>query len=155
VTFGCALKASIPDLQLKAITSSRDFLDAFLPEFWMGRKFVLLVDEFSELHRATPEVLNEVVRTFREIRNNRSTYAIQSIIACGTFSVLRLSATDRNISPFNVADHIQNSYFSIQQTQQLFSEFEQDSSITIDAEVVKDIWLQSGGCVIRLWALDN
>jgi hypothetical protein len=64
VTIGCALKASLPKVQLKPITSSRDFLDAFLPELWMGCKFVVFVDEFSELHRATPEVLNEVVRTF-------------------------------------------------------------------------------------------
>jgi hypothetical protein len=40
----------------------------------------MFVDEFSELFDASDTVRNEVLRTFREIRNNRDAYAIRSIV---------------------------------------------------------------------------
>jgi hypothetical protein len=111
---------------------------------------VLFVDELSALFCARDTTRHEVLRVLREIKNNRSAYAIHSVVACGTFSVLRLSATRVENSPFNVADLIQNPYFSNSQTQQLFSEFEKQSGIAIDATVVDDIWRQSRGCVFQL-----
>jgi hypothetical protein len=95
--------------------------------------------EFSACNKcifsARDNVRNQVLRIFREIRNNRTTYAICSIVMCGTPNIIALSPTETSIAPFNVADHVQNPYFTIQQTRQLFHDFEHDNGIMIDATV--------------------
>jgi hypothetical protein len=77
-------------------------------------------------------------------------YAIRSVIAAGTFGVVYLNPSNSTISPFNVADHVQNPYFTIENVMKLFHEFAQDNHITIDDAVVEDIWAKSNGCVTQL-----
>jgi hypothetical protein len=49
------------------------------------------------------------------------------------------------MSPFNITDRIDNSYFTIKETRKLFQEFAQDARIVIDDAVIEDIWVNSGG----------
>jgi hypothetical protein len=53
-------------------------------------------------------------------------------------------------SPFNIADHVRNPYFSIDETRKLFLDFAQDNLITIDEAVIGDIWVKSNGCATQL-----
>ncbi|KAF8812558.1 hypothetical protein BYT27DRAFT_7087461, partial [Phlegmacium glaucopus] len=127
-----------------SISSQEGFLEYFLA--LDGRhNVVLLVDEFSELYRADPVIQQECLRAFREIRNNNEIYAIRSIISAGTFSILYLNPTDSIISPFNVADHIPNPHFTLEEVKRLFLEFAHDNYITIDDGVVEDVWAKSNG----------
>jgi hypothetical protein len=135
----CDFPCSIP-----TVASQRDFLDTFHATAWPYR-FVLLLDEFSELYRAPTDVRNECLRTFREMRNNNSEYAVSSIVAAGTFSILHLNPTDRNSSAFNISNHVQNPYFTIEETRNLFHEFVMDNGITVEDDIIQDVWARSNG----------
>jgi hypothetical protein len=102
------------------------------------------------LYDVQPYIQDECLRAFREIRNNNEMYAIRSIIAAGTFGIMNLSPSKSTISPFNVADPIQNPYFTVEEVRKLFYEFAQDHYITIDDAVVEDIWAKLNGCVTLL-----
>lgn len=133
-----------------------DFLRNFKKEFWK-QNVVLIIDEFSELYRAKFEIRDDCLRGLREIRNNNEkydnsieAYAIRSIIAAGTFGVVYLNPSTSEISPFNIASHVKNPYFSLEETRKLFQMFALDNHIMIDDTVVEDIWAKSNGCVFRL-----
>ena len=68
-------------------------------------------------------------------------YVIHStdIIAAGTFSIMNLNPSNPRISPFNVADCVQNPYFTVEEVKTLFYEFVQDHCIMIDNAIVEDI----------------
>jgi hypothetical protein len=153
VSLGLAIRQALHKPDMKLPCTQEDFLSAFDTTLWR-RKIVLLVDEFSELYRASDVIKNSCLRAFREIRNDSAIYAIHSIICAGTFGILRLTPTDRSISPFNTSDSIQTPYFSIEETRTLFYEFAQDNSIIIDGNIVDDVWAKSNGCVSQLnWFL--
>jgi hypothetical protein len=132
---------------VKPIHNSSDFLTAFACNTWAERKVVLILDEFTLLFTAKDSLRDRVLGQLRTLRSHRDTYAIQSIVTCGTFSLLHLSPTRLYMSPFNVGEHIQNPYFSKEDVYQLFSEFAQDNNITIDENVIEDVWSKSNGCV--------
>ena len=127
------------------ITSQQTFFGAFLAKNW-AVGVVLLIDELSELHSASEEVRDDFLRTLRETRNNSEPYAIESIIAAGTFNILFLNPSQSSISPFNISNRIDNPYFTTEETMSLFDEFAQDQGITIEDAVVEDIWVRSNGC---------
>jgi hypothetical protein len=151
-TFGFAVQAAAshgPFAVLQnftAISSQQDFLSFVHANAWK-RKIVLMIDEFYYLHHASPIIQDEYLRTFREI--NQEPYAIHGVIAAGTLSILHLTPTFTT-SPFNVAEHVRNPYFSIDETRKLFLEFAQDNLITIDDAVIEDVWVKSNGCVTQL-----
>ena len=127
--------------------SHPSFESTFHASAWSHR-FILLLDELSELYRAPPNVRDECLRAFRDVRNNNSEYAISSIVAAGTFSVVHLGTKDRNhLSPFNVFNHVQNPYFTLKETTILFRDFALDNTITIEDNVILDVWTRSNGRV--------
>jgi hypothetical protein len=132
---------------VKPVHNSGDFLTAFARNTWPEHKVVLILDEFTLLFGAKDSLQDHVLGQLRTFRSHRDTYAIQSIIICGTFSLSHLSPTQNYTSPFNVGDHIQNPYFSKEDVYQLFSEFTQDNNITIDENVIEDVWSKSNGYV--------
>src|ERR1700722_882712 len=149
-TFGRAIALGDPNMRMSC---QRDFLDAFAASPGGPRsrdeRLVILLDEFSELYKARNSTRDEVLRAIRGIKQNLNTYTISSIIAAGTFSIVHLNPTPlENISPFNVSDAIQSPNFSREETERLFNEFARDKGITIDDEVVSDIWDKSNGCVV-------
>ena len=111
-SIGSAIQRSLGDESLSSrVATRRAFLDAFRANNWK-QKVVLLVDELSELHSASEDIQDSFLRTLREIRNNARTYAIKSVIAAGTFSILRLKPSKSSISPFNISDRIDSPYFT-------------------------------------------
>ena len=138
----CGFQSSTP-----TISSDLSFESTFHATSWSHR-FILLLDELSELYRAPPEVRDECLRAFRDVRNNNSEYAISSIVAAGTFSVVHFGTKNRNhLSPFNVFNHIQNPYFTLEETTILFRDFALDNSITIEDDVILDVGTKSNGRV--------
>ncbi len=128
------------------IVTRQTFLDAFHAKNW-AQDVVLLIDELSELHSASENIRNDFLRTLREIRNNTKAYAIKSVIAAGTFSILLFNPSETSISPFNVSDRIDNPYFTDEEVKNLFKDFAQDNGIIIEDAVIEDIWVKSNGCV--------
>jgi hypothetical protein len=111
-SIGLALEAGFDDwTPIAPIDSQQAFLRAFLRKDW-NQEIVLLMDGFSELHSSSEGVLDSFLRTLREARNNATAYAIRSVIAAGTFSILRLNSSNPFISLFNVSDSVNNTYFT-------------------------------------------
>jgi len=142
-TLGNALQANYAEV--KPINSSRTFLNAFTQNVQKEQKIVILIDDFDKLCEASKEVHDQWLETFWEIRKNKNLYAIHSIVACGTFSIQNLNLRNQHISPFNVSESLKNPYFSMQQTQRLFDQYAQDEKISIDHDIVKDIYSKSNG----------
>ncbi|KIM39967.1 hypothetical protein M413DRAFT_446873 [Hebeloma cylindrosporum] len=108
------------------------------------RDVVLLVDALDQLYDAQPAVQDECLQAFCDIQNSNNV-PIRSVIAAGTLSVLHLNPRGSTVSPFNVANHIQTPYFTVEEVKKLFDEFAHDYHITIDDAVVQDIWAKSNG----------
>ena len=49
---------------------------------------------------------------------------------------------------FNIGQYMINPYFNMQQVQQLFDEFAENTKITIDNDIVNDILLISNGYIL-------
>ena len=127
--------------------SPGDFLDAFLARKWGERRVVIFVDELSVLYRVNAAIRDSFFAAFREMKSDTYLYSVHGVVACGTFGINGLATTGPADSPFNVADEVQNPNFSREETHKLFQEFSQNLDITIDPDVVEDIWVKSNGCV--------
>ena len=126
-----------------AISSPATFHRAFIKSEW-ERPVVILIDEMSEMLQAPDEVKDSFLGALRGVRHKEES-AIQSIVAAGTFSIIRLGPTNLSLTPLNVASTMQMSYFSIEETLQLFNSFQQDYRVNIESDVIKDIWAKSNG----------
>jgi hypothetical protein len=124
--------------------SPTDLLDFFSRYKWT-EDIVLLIDEFSELAGASLELQDSFLRAFRAIRNQNETYAIKSIIAAGTFSILNLNSKGKHVSPFNAREAIFNDYFTLPETHQIFEDFSSDNDVNISPRVIDEIWNMSNG----------
>jgi hypothetical protein len=69
---------------------------------------------------------------------------ISGIVAAGKFSIVHLGTKSHyHLSPFNVFNHIQNLYFTLEEMTILFQDFALDNSITIEDDVILDVWTRS------------
>ncbi|GES96543.1 P-loop containing nucleoside triphosphate hydrolase protein [Rhizophagus clarus] len=128
----------------KEITSSNDFLDVFAGSEWK-KKIVIFIDDFDCLYNATDEVRDDCLNTFRCIKESICDFAICSIVAIGNFNIQYLKTSEMRISPFSIRESFNNSNFSKEQIQALFNDFTQEKSITLDEEIIDDIYLRTNG----------
>ncbi len=126
------------------ISSPETFDEAFAKGNW-DRPVVILIDELSEIWEAAPGIKDSFLRTMRGIRHGKLQSSITSVIAAGTFSVMRLTTTNPSLSSFNISSAVQTPYFSIQETRRLFETFQQDYDVALESTVVDDIWAKSNG----------
>ena len=152
-SFGREIATALGDPTV-VISSQREFLDAFVAKSGGSgqgnESVIILLDEFSELFKALDDIRNEVIRAMRWIKQSYDTFTISTIIFAGTFSIVHMNPTDRNISPHNISDALQSPNFSKEETERLFNDFARDEGITMDDMVVSDIWEISNGCVIGI-----
>jgi hypothetical protein len=144
--FGRRVKhaAKAMGVEVPRICSQSDFLDAFTAQFW-PTKVVILLDEFSELYGFPDDFRDDFLRCLRDLKQDDHQYGIHGVIAAGTFSILHLNPTISHSSPFNIADMVQNPYFSLEETRALFHQFRQDNDCKVEDAVVDDIWAKSNG----------
>ena len=72
-------------------------------------------------------------------------YVISSVVAADTFSILHLSSTEVNSSPFSLFCHVLNPYFTEQKIRHLFHQFAEDDSINVNDNIIKDLWARLNG----------
>jgi len=151
--FGKALQDNYTDLEDIDIKSSQNFLRVFARSDWYkthkDERICIIIDEFDLLHSANEAIRDGFLNALRTIRQNIDTYAIDSIIVGGTFSMQHLTATNHFISPFNASGTFSNPYFTLEDTQRLFMEYKNDEGITIDDDIVQDIFFKSNGYVLH------
>lgn len=128
------------------MSSSSNFIDAFAADQW-EKPVVLLIDELSEILLASEQIQMEFLRALRTIRHTGRESAIASVIAAGIFSLMRLSTSKSDLSPFNTSSSVQMPYFSREATRKIFGMFAEDNYIHIDEAVIDDIWAKSNGYV--------
>ncbi|CAG8654767.1 4292_t:CDS:2, partial [Paraglomus occultum] len=140
-TLGMALlrNAHGNGISVSEIDSAQGFLKAFQRDQW-EHNVVLLFDEFDKLYRASEDVTSSCLETLRGIRNDKSSFAIFSVVAVGPFSILYLNSKELTTSPFNVRTPFQNPNFIREQVQTLYEEFMKEERITIDPEIIEDIY---------------
>ena len=131
------------------ISSRNEFFSAFSAAA-CPLNIVLLLDEFSDLYSVDGSLRDDFLRGLRDIRTDNEHYGIRSMIAAGIFSIVYLNTTNPTFSPFNSAGHVFNPNFTEDESLKLFRDFALDRQITIDDDVIKDIWLKSDGCVLTL-----
>jgi len=129
------------------INSARDFIGAFVKGNCRNLNVVLFIDEFDKLYEADQAVVTSCLETFRGIKNSKYNYAIQSIVAIGTFSILHLKSERTSTSPFNVNEPYQNPNFTFDQVKTLYKAFGDEYNFTIDPEIIKDIYTRTSGYV--------
>lgn len=127
------------------INSAEDFNEIFEKGNWNNSKIVIFIDEFDKMHEANEIVRSSCLESFRGIKNAKDNYAIWSIVA--TFSILHLRSNKKSTSPFNVNEPFQNPNFTFDQVEFLYKEFEKDFDITLDPEIIKDIYERTNGYV--------
>ncbi len=105
------------------------------------KKFVLVIDEFDGIPAT---VLNDFLYTLRQIYltgKNRCPYSIGIV---GVKSINQLNY-DRSISPFNIQDEFLLPNFTIEQIQELFSQYTDETGQNISSEVIEGIHKQTAG----------
>ncbi|CAG8579474.1 12231_t:CDS:2, partial [Cetraspora pellucida] len=144
-TLGSHLYLDVPKyIRPDSINSSNDFDLVFQKSKWENR-VVLFIDEFDMLYHATEDVLSLCLNTLRSIKGTKENYAIWSVVAIGPFSILYLNSNNFTTSPFNVNEPFKNPNFTLKQVQFLYKEFEDKYNLTIDQEVIEDIYTQTNG----------
>ncbi|RHZ88674.1 hypothetical protein Glove_21g216 [Diversispora epigaea] len=151
-TFSMSLQCDVPELlgspENPIIKSAQDFCNIFHRTKWTSFNkncVILFVDEFDKLYEATDEVRSSCLETFRGIKNMKQDFSIHSIVTIGPFSILRISMKKSTTSPFNVQEPFRNPNFTIKQVQFLYKQFADEFKLTIDQEVIDDIYIQTNG----------
>ncbi|CAG8831202.1 16349_t:CDS:2, partial [Cetraspora pellucida] len=148
-TLGMALQRDAREffgpLKNLSIKSATDFLNTFHRDQWKFSDTVILLDEFDMLYSAMEDVRTSCLTTFRSIKPSKQNYAIRSIIAIGIFSILHLNSNNLTTSPLNVNEPFRNPNFTLEQVQLLYKEFTDEYELTIDQEVIEDIYIQTNG----------
>jgi len=76
-TLGRALAANNKHVQLREISSARDFGDAFQDDSaFGGRRAVLIIDEFDGLCKAPPDVSDSVLDILRDMKQAKKDYLL-------------------------------------------------------------------------------
>ncbi|CAG8769663.1 2587_t:CDS:2, partial [Cetraspora pellucida] len=148
-SLGMALQRDAPELfgPLKnlSIKSATDFLNTFHRDQWKFSDTVILLDEFDMLYSATEDVRTSCLTTFHGIKASKQNYAIRSVIAIRTFSILQLNSNNLTTSLFNVNEPFRNPNFTLEQVQFLYKEFSDEYELTIDQEVIENIYVRTNG----------
>ncbi|PKY53660.1 hypothetical protein RhiirA4_499407 [Rhizophagus irregularis] len=138
-SMGDALHVSAPKYFGKAdVKSSDDFWLKFQKKKWNDNRVVLFIDEFDALLEAHDDIKSSFLGVIRAIKNTKENYALLSLVAIGPSSILRLSSD-------NISNLFRNPNFTLEQVQTVYKEFEDDFDLTIDPEIIEDIYNRTNG----------
>jgi len=142
-TFGRELKRGLAllDIRLDAPITDHIDLQEFLEDIRpQAEKIVLVIDEFEDV---PTDAMSEVLHTFRKIYHQKQFYALHSMILVGVSTVAELIVSSS--SPFNIADELQISYFTFDETNHLIQEYIADSGQGFDPAVINAIYDNTQG----------
>jgi len=142
-TFGRELKRKLAllGIELDAPIASHIDLQEFLEDIRVQTdKLVLVIDEFEDI----PDVvLSDVLHTFRKIYHQKEFYALHAIILVGVSTMAELVVS--SASPFNIANELQISYFTLDETEELIDQYTTESGQLFEPTVVKAIYDNTRG----------
>ncbi len=125
------------------ITDSVSMLEFFetLGSLLKKQRFVMIIDEFDA---TPPPALRGFLHTLRQIylsQKNRCPYSVGIV---GVKNITQLNY-DRSISPFNIQDEFKLPNFTLEQVQELLSQYTDEVGQPFDSEVIESIHKQTAG----------
>ncbi len=112
--------------------------DESKPDF---KRVVLLIDEFNGIPQTA---VSDFLYSLRQIYLSTDIQCPHSVGIVGVKSIAQLDY-DRSISPFNIQDEFRLPNFTVEQVQELFSQYTDEVGQTIDNEVIQLIHKQTAG----------
>ncbi|MCP4107809.1 MAG: hypothetical protein GY749_20080 [Desulfobacteraceae bacterium] len=104
------------------------------------RPVILFIDEFDSL---PPKVTDQLITLFRDIYLKRENYLLHGMALIGVRAVLGIDS-DRG-SPFNIQRSLRVPNLTKQETQDLFRQYSDESSQTIEPRVIKAVFEATRG----------
>ncbi len=134
---------------LPAIRAWKELPDLFSPKV-LSKPLILIIDEFDALDE---EFINAFANEFRKIYTERSNeitrkrpdkqYLLHGLALIGIRSVLGIENVSG--SPFNVEQSLNIPNLTLQEVEELFQWYQQESTQAIDAEVIRSLYDETRG----------
>lgn len=124
--------------------SMMDFFEEFssmLNDDQGNQKVVVVIDEFDGIPQV---VLSDFLHSLRAIYLSDQTRCIHSVGIIGVKSISQLNY-DRSVSPFNIQDEFSLPNFTIQQVEELFTQYTDETGQPILPEVIEVLHKQTAG----------
>ena len=106
-----------------------------------GQQVVIVIDEFDGIPQAA---LSDFLHTLRHIYISGKPRCPHSVGIVGVKSIAQLNY-DRSISPFNIQDEFHLPNFTLEQVQELFSQYTDEAGQTFAPDVIASIHKQTAG----------
>ncbi|MEM7531340.1 MAG: AAA-like domain-containing protein [Chloroflexota bacterium] len=106
------------------------------------KKIVLVIDEFEDIPDG---VMGEVLHSFRKIYHRKQFYALHSVVLVGVSTLSELIVSGSSSSPFNVANELEISYFTFEETNALIHQYIHESGQVFEADVIQAIYNNTQG----------
>lgn len=121
------------------VSMSQFFRD--LSKILEKQRLVIIIDEFDAI---PPTALRGFLHTLRQIYLSGKERCPYSVSIVGVKNITQLNY-DRSISPFNIQDEFKLPNFSLEQVQELLSQYTEEAGQPFDSEVISSIHKQTGG----------
>ncbi len=106
-----------------------------------NQRLVIIIDEFDAI---PPDALRGFLHTLRQIYLSGRERCPYSVGIVGVKNITQLNY-DRSISPFNIQDEFRLSNFSLEQVQELLSQYTEEVGQPFESEVISSIHKQTAG----------
>ena len=135
-----ALNRFLANAQITEPISMREFFED-LGGLLENQRFVMIIDEFDSIPR---DAIRGFLHSLRQIYLSGRTRCPHSIGIVGVKSITQLNY-DRSISPFNIQDEFKLPNFTLEQVQELFSQYTDEVGQPITSETLQAIHKQTAG----------
>ena len=112
-----------------------------LSQFLDNKKIVLLIDEFDGIPQ---DVVSDFLYTLRYIYLSDEFNCLHSVGIVGVRSISQLNY-DRSVSPFNIQDEFRLPNFMLNQVQDLFGQYTDETGQEITSDIIESIHKQTAG----------
>ena len=126
--------------QITEPISMREFFED-LGRLLEKQRFVVIIDEFDSIPR---DAIRGFLHSLRQIYLSGRTRCPHSVGIIGVKNITQLNY-DRSISPFNIQDEFKLPNFTLEQVQELFSQYTNEVGQRITPETVEAIHKQTAG----------
>ena len=134
------LNSYLANAQITEPVSMREFFEN-LGNLLEGQRFVMIIDEFDAIPQ---DALRGFLHSLRQIYLSGRTRCPHSVGIVGVKSITQLNY-DRSISPFNIQDEFKLPNFTLEQVQELFSQYTDEVGQPFTPETIEAIHKQTAG----------
>ena len=135
-----ALNRFLANAQITEPISMREFFEEF-GDLLENQRLVVIIDEFDSIPR---DAIRGFLHSLRQIYLSRRTRCPHSVGIVGVKSITQLNY-DRSVSPFNIQDEFKLPNFTLEQVEELFSQYTDEVGQPITAETIAAIHKQTAG----------